>query len=71
MSAEFVDRGALLGQLQNEAEQHVEAALTAVRAAHQQATALDPDDRDLFEYGEATRALRAALTAIRSARLHM
>jgi len=62
-----VDDTEALEQLHGEAEAAIESAMAATRAAGELAAGMDPPMRDAFEYGEANRSLRAALTALRSA----
>lgn len=58
-----------LRQFHRDAERHVTTALSVVSAAHSVAELLDPSVAVSFEYREAVRSLRAALTAIRSAEM--
>lgn len=55
-----------LWQLHRDADRHITAALNVVSAARTAAELLDPSVAASFEYREAVRSLRAALTAIRS-----
>lgn len=60
---------ALLRELHRTAEQCIDEALIAVRDAQVMAETVDPQFASGFEYHEAVRNLRAALTAVRSADL--
>jgi hypothetical protein len=60
---------ALLRELHQTAERCIGEALIAVCDAHVLVETVDPQFASGFEYREAVRNLRAALTAVRSAEL--
>lgn len=69
MDNAHASEAALLGELHRTAERCISEALLAVCEAQELVEAVDPQFASGFDYHEAVRNLRAAMTAVRSAEL--